>query len=235
MRSIMLLVKRVNPPVLDRDMERNLLLLLGEELKRPLVSIRQLAEMAESELSEQMSAHAKHALMTIDNILLYQRMSSGQTNLNLEPVHVGSAIHEAAKQVEPLMREAGCRTELIIQHSLQPVDADRNLLTSAIVSLWQGLITTANPSSDIICQAKKTPFGVRISIHSKSINIGNINFSTANKKSSQPIKGISGPATDIITAQGLFELLGTGISKSSYNNTVGLGATLQISRQLQMV
>lgn len=226
-------MKRVAPPVLDNS-SRDLLLLLGEELKRPLVAISQLAEMQEEKATDVM-VHANQALNTIDNILLFQRVSSGQTSLKLEPVHIGSAMHEAARIMQPVMMASGCNTELVVQHGLSPVDVDRRILTSALVSLWQGFMNTVVEPSDVICRARKTSKGIRLSLQSSGSSINEIKLSNSNVGSTQPIKGLAGPATDILTAQGMFNLLGADLGRSSSGRTVGLGVTLKVSRQLQMV
>ncbi len=225
------MVKRVQPSLQTRS--GDLLALLSEELKQSLVSIAQLSEMQTS--PHLISAQAKTALSTIDSVLLYQRIHSGQTSLQLEPVHVGSTIHTVAQNMEPLMRAAGCRTELHIQHGLSPIDADKRLLESALHSLWQALLQAITEPTDIICQARKTSRGIRVSLHTNESGIKEIQLAGQNMKSSQPIAGLAGPATDLLVAQGLFALLGTTLNKAPRATVSGLGATLQTSRQLQMV
>jgi hypothetical protein len=224
-------VKRVEPELITRS--DGLLTLLGEELKQSLVAIAQLSEMKNDPVA--VNAQARTALKTIDNVLLYQRIQSGQTSLKLEPVHVGSTIHTVANSMEPIMRAAGCRTELHIQHGLSPVDVDRRLLESALHSLWQAFINSISEPTDIICQASKTANGVRLSIHSSGANINDIHLNKRNLGSIQPISGLAGPSADLLTAQSLFALLGTNLSKATKSQILGLGATLQTSRQLQMV
>lgn len=226
-------MKRVNPPDFDSK-SRELLLLLGEELKQPLVAIAQLAEL-QAEAGSEMHAHARQALRTIDNILLYQRAHSHQLALRLEPVHLGSAIADVAHELSPLMRAAGCRTELHIQHGLAPVDVDRQLLTSGLQSLWQAFLGTLQASSSIICQARRTPQGIRLSLHSDGSTLESLHLSSMRRTSMQPVAAVAGPATDLLVAQGIFELLGSGLTKTVSGERVGLGATLRPSKQLQMV
>lgn len=226
-------MKRVQPAVIE-GRNHELLLLLGEELKQPLVAISQLAEMQPGS-SPDLIAHAKSAMTTIDNILLYQKVASGQTSLKLEPVHVGSTMHEVASMMQPIMRVAGCRTELIIQHGLSPVDVDRRLLKSALQSLWQGFLSTVKDSSEVICQARKTPKGIRLSLYSAGSTIEDLHFAKTNPVSSQAITGIAGSGADLLTAQGIFSLLGAELNKSSAKKVTGIGVTLKVSRQLQMI
>lgn len=226
-------MKRISPPSSYTD-SKDLLLLLGEELKQPLVAIAQLAEL-QAEKGSEVRAYATQALNTIDNILLYQRVHSGQTELLLEPVHIGSTMQEVAHNMEPLMRASGCHTELVIQHGLTPVDADRRLLSSALQSLWQAFLGTVQNSSEITCKAQKTPQGVRISLQCGDSSADSILFTQSNFSSAQPITGIAGPAADLLTARGMFALLGADLTKTTSKNMFGLGATLSISKQLQIV
>ena len=226
-------MKRVNPPSFDTK-SGSLLLLLGEELKQPLVAIKQLAELDMAGTAE-VRAYAQQALRTIDNVLLYQKVHTGQTSLILEPVHVGSTIQEVAHAMSPSMKLAGCRTELRIQHGLHPVDVDRQLLASGLQSLWQALLGTVHQPSVIVCQARRTTRGIRVSLHSTDAELDELHLAKPNTKSSQPIAGFAGPATDLLTAKGMFELLGAELKKSTGVYRAGLGATFQVSKQLQMV
>ncbi len=227
-------MKRVTPTAY-KSQEQELLLLLGEELKQPLVAIAQLAEL-QAEKGTAVHAHAQKALKTIDNMLLYQRIHTGQTALQLEPVHVGSTIQEVMHTMEPIMRAAGCRTEIVIQHGLRPVDVDRRLFSSALQSLWQAFLgTVQTENAEIICKASKTPRGIRVSLHSTAAVIGDVRFARPNSASTQPLSGVAGPATDLLTAHNMFTLLGSELTKSFSSTTTGIGVTLPISAQLQMV
>lgn len=226
-------MKRVTPPSFIEN-SRDLLLLLGEELKQPLVAISQLAELASGEGVE-MRAYAQQALRTIDNVLLYQKINSGQLALRLEPVHIGGTLHEVMHDMQPLLKTAGCRTEIHIQHGLQPVDVDRQLFKSALMSLWQAILSNTTQDSSVQCHVRKSASGIRLSVSTHDAGLQDISFSQINTVSSQPITSIAGAATDLLTARGMFELLGARLSKSSVSRVPALGVTLQASRQLELV
>jgi hypothetical protein len=210
------------------EAQDQLLSLLGEELKQPLVAIAQLAEL---QSSQDISIQARRALRTIDNVLLYRRVTSGQIELELEPVHVGSAIQEVQQRMKPLIFQQGCKVELHISNSLQPVDVDRRLLTGVVESLWQAVVAIVPSQSILQCYAKKTKKGIRVSLGCASATFEDVHFKRANSESSQPLTAFAGPSTDFITAQQLCRLLGAEITKS----TQGIGVTFTPSRQLQMV
>jgi hypothetical protein len=205
-----------------------LLTLLGEELKQPLVAIAQLAEL---QSSGDIKIQANKALRTIDNVLLHRSIASGQVALRLEPVHVGSAMESVRQTMQPFMKQQGCRTELRVQKSLQPVDVDKQLLTGVVESLWQAFASTLKGPADIVCRANKTSRGIRVSLSSASAELGDVHFARTNHTSSQPISAFAGPATDFLTAQQLCHLLGATLTKSANS----IGVTLPPSRQLQIV
>lgn len=210
------------------DSQDQLLALLGEELKQPLVAIAQLAEL---QSSDDIGIQAKRALRTIDNVLLYKRVSSGQIQMALEPIHVGSAIQEVQHRMKPLLMQQGCRTELYISSGLRPVDVDKRLLLGVVESLWQAFASALPQKAVLQCHAKKTKNGIRVSLSSTSTTFETVHFKKVNNDSSQPLAAFAGPSADMLAAQQLCTLLGAQITKTSR----GIGVTLTPSKQLQMV
>lgn len=211
----------------------NLLYMLGEEVKQPLIAISQLSELKDK--GELINVQAKKALRTIDNILLFNRINSGQTALSLEPVHVGSTIADVAYDMEPLMRQAGCQTEIRIQKSLSPIDVDRQVFRGAVQGLWQALLSTMPSNSNVRCTAQKTSDGVRLSLTSRDAVVENLSLKNANYNSLQPITAIAGPASDLLAARGMFSVLGGELTKTEGTRLSGFGVTLKTSQQLQML
>lgn len=226
-------MKRVVPTYFGES-SKDLLHLLGEELKQPLVAISQVAELQGS--SEAIHAHARQALHTIDTILLYQRYASGQLSLQLEPVHVGATMQAVAKTMEPLMRANGCHASIVVMHGLRPVDVDRKLFVSALQSLWQAFLgTLQGDEAHVVCEAKRTPRGVYVSVHSVNADLSAVHLAQKNNMSAQPITGLAGSSADLLAAQGMFTLLGSKLNKTTTKYSHGFGVTLAPSRQLQMV
>jgi len=221
----------------SEESTKQLLLLMGEELKISLIGIAQLSELKENH--ETIRLKAQQALRTIDNILLYQRLHSGQQQLQLEPVHIGSAVHDVAYTMKPMMDYFDCSLEVDIQHGLAPVDVDRKVLYAGMASLWQAFLGTMqlDKPSVLQCRAYRGRDGVRITLLSKSVQTDKLSlFSKSGRwTSKQPLKDIAGPATDIIAAKGMFYLLGGELRKTTAVATHGLGVTFAASKQLQMV
>jgi len=226
-------VKRVDIGQVQGSFSEELLFLLGEELKRPLVSISQLSELGGKDIL--IHTQAQKALNTIDNVLLYKQFSTGQMALNFEPVHVGSAITEVVAMMTPQMRMSGCWSEINIQSSLRPADIDRRLLNGALLAMWQAVVQSMETSTKIVCSAQRIPKGIRLSVMSKGINLDNLLLSATNMSSTQPISSVAGPAADLLAARCMFDLVGSKLTKSSNKGMSGFGVTLRTSKQIRLV
>ena len=207
--------------------------LLGEELRRPLTHIHQLAQLGNRD--HMIQAQVQRALRTIDNVLLYKRLATGQLELQLEPVHVGSIMSDVLQLIGPQMALSGCRSELAIHSTLQPVTTDRKVLLHALVGLWQAYIVSAKDATMITCGAKRVSGGVRITLSSDGATFEGLSLARANMKSAQPITELAGAATDLLIAKNILKLAGSRLTVSRLHHTNGIGVTLPISKQLQFV
>ncbi len=224
-------MKRVQP-VGGRDESKDLLLLLAEEMKQPLVSIMQLAEV--HGVGAGIDIVARQALSTIDSIVLYQRVACGQQSLRLEPVHIGTALRNVEESLGGLLQATGCRTHVSMQHALEPVDADHELLLAAIKSLWQGFMSFVPHDSIIFFQARRTSRGICVSIKSKEALLDSVRLTRANFRSTQPVTAMAGTSADILVAQSIFSLLGADLKKVSAQENSGFSVTLPRSKQLEL-
>jgi K+-sensing histidine kinase KdpD len=225
-------MKRVLPAVSDGS-SRELLLLMGEEVKMPLISMLQLVESGGD--AQEIRSYIQQAMQTIDNILLYQRVHSGQTALAFEPVHVGHAMQRVARVMEPIMQTMQCRVKLDVQHGLRPVRADKIMLEAALVCLWQGFMATLDEGAELVCQAKRTVNGVRVSLVSENTNIEELHFTQINMRSKQPIAHVAHTSVDLVSGQEMVSFLGAQVSKTQNAAGRGIGITLPFSTQLQLV
>jgi hypothetical protein len=216
--------------------EHKLVFMMGEELKKPLTAIKLLSE-SRSDLGS-ITLEARKALRTVDNLLLYQQFTSEQTLLALEPIHIGSTLTQVAYDLRPLSIEFGCETEVFIQSGISTVDVDSNILKSGIESLWQAVLGMTESPSPVSWHVYRTSRGIRIAVVNNSLDLSkiNLNRSVAQAgKSKQPFAGIAGPATDLVTAKGLFDLIGSPLSKVTRQGQHGLAVTLRPSAQLALV
>ncbi len=216
--------------------EGDLVFMLGEELKKPLTSIKMLAEADQA--GSPISLQARRALRTIDNVLLYQRLSMFQTELLLEPVHIGSSLSQVATDLSPLSIEHGCETEVFIQSGIATVDADREVLKSGIECLWQAMLGLTQKPSPITWDVSRARGGIRVAVYNNSVDLSKLSFAKAIKVAGttrQPFSGVSGPATDLLTARNMFNLLNASLSKTKKDGLEGLAVTFRISPQLAFI
>ena len=213
---------------------QDVLFLIGEELKRPLSTIKLLAESQAS--PDKISLEAKIAMKTLDYILLFQRISHQQQELQLEPVHIGSALTAVKYDMEPISLQRGCETEIYVQSGVSAVDANRQVLRSAIESLWQAAIGLTQRPSPIRWHIYNSSSGIRLVVTNNSIDMKDIALDVSKTTpSKQTNAGLSGPATDLLTAQGMFGALGTTLRKTRIDGLQGISVTLPHSQQLTLV
>jgi hypothetical protein len=216
--------------------EHKLVFMMGEELKKPLTAIKLLAE--NSAGLNAIGIEARKALRTVDNMLLYQQFSSEQVALVLEPVHVGSALSIVAQEMRALSIEFGCETEVFIQSGMATADVDGSVLRSGIESLWQAVLGMTERPSPLSWHVYRTAKGIRLVVVNNSLDLSKVNLSRSSThagNSRQPFAGIAGPATDLVTAKGLFTLIGSQLTKVTKEGQQGLAVTLRPSAQLALI
>ena len=216
--------------------EHELVFMMGEELKKPLTAIKLLAEDS-TEKSRTIQLEARKALRTVDNMLLNQQLSADQTSLDFGPVHVGSTLTQVATDLQPLSIEHGCETEVFIQSGISAVDSQPVALKSAIESLWQAMLGMTERPSPLTWHIRRSPQGIRVLVVNNSVDLSKVSLRKSGSvgESRQPFAGIAGPATDLVTAQSLFEKLGAQLKKVTIEGQQGLSVTLPASAQLRLV
>lgn len=216
--------------------EHKLVFMMGEELKKPLTAIKLLAE-SRPDL-QSISLEARKALRTVDNLLLYQQFTSDQITLVLEPVHLGNTLTQVANDLRPLSIEFGCETEVFIQSGISTVDVDSAVLRSGIESLWQAVLGMTERPSPLSWHVYRTSQGIRVAVVNNSLDLSRVKLHKSNVhagQSKQPFAGIAGPATDLVTAKGLFTIMGSRLTKITKEGKQGLAVTFQPSAQLALV
>jgi hypothetical protein len=216
--------------------EDKLIFMLGEELKKPLTTIKAIAESSDSPKAIQFEA--KKALRTIDNMLFFQALNQSQLQLDLTTIHIGATLVSVANNLRPLSIERGCTTQVFIQPGIKSVYTDPQAITRGIESLWQAVLGMTNEPSPLNWHVYNSSSGIKLAVTNDNLDLSKIILNSSKNSaglSKQPFSGISGPATDLITAQGIFSLLGSRLSKISKNGQRGLVVTLAPSTQLKWI
>lgn len=216
--------------------DRTMAFLLGLELKTPLIALKLAAEQSGD---VQSVVRAEQALRTIDSVMLCQRLQADQQQLQLEPVHIGSIMSDILDSLQSELETLGYENEIYVQHGITTVDADRNALRAGLECMLQTVIAAAQRPSPIKWHVFSTKDGVRISLTNNSVDLSTISMPSTDMAiaSTQPVQGIAGSSTQLITAKSLFEALGGKMRKvrRQGGEQQGFGVTLQASAQLMLV
>ena len=208
-----------------------LLLLLNEELKQPLIAISQLAEInGGDEAVQAISVQSKRALRSIDNIMLYRRICSGQIKLHFEPTHIGETARQVSITMNDMLTQQACTSRLILQNELGVMNADKRIVRAILESLWQGLALASSGEDQILCSAKRLQSGIRVSLRLKNDDLSGISM-VLSGNSMQPVKGLAGPSADLIAARELCRVAGLTLTKTGKS----IGVTIPFSQQLQLL
>lgn len=215
--------------------EEALIYMLGEELKKPLTTIKALSESSENQAIVQES---RRALRTIDNILYYQQIYRKQEQLQFTTVHAGNTLKQVEYALRPLSLERGCETEIHVQGGLAPIYADPAALKHGLESLWQAVLGMTSRPSSLNWHVYRLENSIRIMVVNSGLQLDKVVLTErAGRagKSRQPFAGLAGPSTDLLAAQGIFSLLGGKLAKAQKQGEQGLAISLPISTQLAFV
>lgn len=223
-----------------------LLKIVIEQLKLPLINIARQAELA-SELPESnyrnIRSAADIAIRLIDGYLL--SISENEVLLNFEPVSLYSVMNSAAENLYPVAEVYNCEVKLNCTGCFAPVLSERRRLEAALTMLGFSFIEaqTANRESNevgqVLLTAYNSPKGVSAGIFSPQIDITNESFSNAMRKTyntRQTMPSVSqSPGAGIMIADALIKNLSTKLQVAKHNKLSGLSITLLPSKQLELI
>lgn len=229
--------------------QEKLFLGLAEQLARPLLTVAHLSELATTDdlqLSldrwQTVQAIIESSLHLIDSYSLSLRVHGKVTALTLEPVTVSSLLYDTALTLAPYARQYGVTLELDTGPKMQPILADRDVLQSAMTSLGQVFVAAqaeAGTSSPVRLSAHKSRYGIVAGLYSSSAQLGTDSLRRARAvqgRARQPLQQlVSGPAAGVFVADSLLQTLAARLHVARYRSLTGLAATLQPSKQLQLV
>lgn len=217
---------------------------MAEELKLPLLQIARQAELAQmtpdNQVLEDIATSASQALWFIDSYLLSQELLN-QTELELEPVTVSAALHDAAHVLAGLARQYNCELELQLSGRYGPVMAHVQGLQTALVGIGSSLIAAqgAEGKQRLILAAHKGQTGVVAGIFSQTEGLSQAIYSRGRAlygRARQPLQDFSTQGgAGIFVADNLFTAMQARLRVARHHKLTGLAATLQPSRQLALV
>lgn len=230
------------------DEQERLFLGVVEQLVRPLLTVSHISELAlvgdsaDTEHWQTVQALTDSALRLVESFSLSLRVQGKLTPLALEPVTVSSLLYDTAERLEPFAKRYGVEIDLDTGPRAQPVVADRAVLQSAFESLGQVFVAAqaqADEHASLRLSAHRSHHGVVAGCYSNSATLGVDSLRRARAiqgRARQPIQQlINGPAAGVFVADSLLQTLAARLHVARYHNMTGLAATLQPSRQLQLV
>jgi hypothetical protein len=226
----------------DGNHER-LLRAMAEELKLPLVQIARQAELLQTapsqKLHESIETAANHAIWFVDSFLLSQQLAQ-QTTLELEPVTVSAALHDAAHLLQGLARQYDCNIELRLSGRYGPVMAHKQALQSALVGLGSTLITAAHKGKQtFVLGAHNTRNGVVAGVFTSDDTLSQTLYQQGKSlygQARQPLQSLTAqPGAGIFIADSLFASMEAQLRVARHNKLTGLAATLHPSHQLALI
>jgi len=228
--------------------QEELYLSLAEQLARPFLQIARLSELAvanprgASKHWQTARTIADASLQLVESYALSLRVQGKITPLQLEPVTVSSLLYDTAQGLQAFAKQYGVELELEPGPRVQPVLADRTVLQAAMTSLGQVFVLAQAESDErapVRLSAHKSRYGVVAGLYGGSSQLGTDSLRSAHAlrgRARQPLqKLVSGPATGVFVADSLLGTLSAHLHVARYHNLTGLAATLQPSRQLQLI
>lgn len=230
-------------PVLSQQ----LLLSVAEELKLPLLQIARSAEYGRlHELADLagIQATADTALRLLDNYVLAVRLASEPKHLAQEAVSVSSVLYEAGHDLEAMAKAYEVDLELQIGAQLGLVQAHRQALQAALVSLGAALIEAlpaqnGAPQLKLQLAAHRSRYGIVAGVYSETKQLTQTALQRGRqlqRSSRQPLLNLTHTSgAGVFVADALLNAMDSHLQASRHHRLYGLGVVLQPNHQMQLV
>lgn len=234
-----------------RPEANELLVSVAEQLKVPLAIIARHAELGSVPGGRPVDAatiatQADAALLLVDSYLLGLELLRTQTQLELEPVSVSSLLVDAAHDLHGFARQYGVDVEIETAGKYGPVMSNARGLKAALLSLGFALVeaqaaveTPSRRRPLVLLAAHRTPHGIVAGMYGTHQTVSAEAWRRAQGlvgKAKQPFTELgSGSAAGLFVADTILRSMDSRLRVGRYLRHGGLAATLQPSRQLQLV
>jgi hypothetical protein len=210
---------------------------LALELKRPLTNIARRAELGGTESSVEILDIAERSLALIDSYLLMAQTEYGQIALALEPLGLGSVLHEVAYRLRP--RFVSGASIIIDDRAHSPVMTNRLALTSAVVACVDMLSEDVGLNKQVILRSYKSSGG-RIGVGvftDKSLSAEEVKKALELQGRAQmPLSSVSSRSgVSLVIADCLCRAVGGSLKVKRMGKLIGLATLLPKSEQLSFI
>lgn len=226
-----------------------LFLSLAEQMKLPLLQIVRQAELGtmlgdgQSTLRD-VRASADVALKLIDGYLLSMRLAAEENQLiEQESVSISSVLYDTAEQLHPIAKLYGVELDISVDGKYGPVNAHREGLQTALISLGYALIE-ALPASDapqmrLQLAAHRCRYGIVAGLYADVDRLTTEALRQGRKlygDARQPLPALSHcGGAGVFVADAILSAIGARLKVSHHHRRSGLGAVLQPNSQLQLI
>lgn len=237
-------------PLIDAASAQHVLLMsIAEQLKMPLMYIARQAELHQnsevvsSQTFADMQSNADMALRLVDSYILGLELSEKQLHLELEPVALSAVLYDVAHDLTPIAHQRNTDIELVLAGKYGQVMAHSQGLAAALYSLGSVLSE--------VCAIDSSRGVLRIAAHRSTRGIvagmyidGAPSLQTTihgarklrHKFTRQPLaKLTASTGAGVFIADTILSCMDVRLRAGRFHGKHGLAATLQPSRQLQLV
>ena len=228
-----------------------LLKAVAEELKLPLVRIARMAELgyltgdyeaAQAQLRG-VERQANVAIHLLESYMLGLQLQQAHTQLEVEPVSVGSVLYDTAHQLQEVAHDYNVSLEVMIQGRQRLVMAHAKALRAAFMNVGTALIASQpgapQQSQTVTLAAFPTSKGISAGVYGDQEPLTYRQWQrgrTLYGKARQPLLGITAThGAELVVADTIFRAMAAYLRPSSYHKQKGLAVGLPLSRQLQLV
>jgi len=224
--------------------DEQLLQLLAEQLKVPLLQIARTSELARMTKRyqarlETIELTADTALKLLDNYLLSLKLS--KLHAELEPVSVAAVLNETAHELSKLAASNQCQLEVHVSGRYEPIMAHRQGLQAALASLGYVFIeaqTCAGTKEKPILKlaAHRSKNGIVAGMFANFEGLSTDMYRRAKQlygTARQPLSGITATSgAGVFVADSLLDTMSAHLRVAHHQRQSGLAATFAPSRQL---
>lgn len=228
--------------------QERLLLSVVEQLTRPLLHMRSLAELAvvspdsAADSWESIRVLADGSLQLAESYALSLRLHEKITFVELEPIAISSLLYDAAQELHHYAVSKGVELELDAGPRVNPVFVDRAVLHAALTSLGRVFIDGSSQSDDVPpvrLSAHRSRYGMVTGFYTGALMLGTESLRQARMlqgRARQPLQQlVAGPAAGVFVAESLLGNVSAKLHVARYHKLTGLATTLTPSAQLQLV
>ncbi len=179
--GLILTVRTVTREMELAKMQSDFVSTISHEFKSPLTSIRQLAEMLQTDRvpSEErrrryydvLVEQSERLSLLIDNILDFAKMEEVERPLELEVVNVAALLNEIVTTVRHAVRHEGFVIDLEVEDSLPNMKLDRSAITQATLNLVDNAIKYSGESRKAVVRGRTEDHSLVIAVQDFGIGI----------------------------------------------------------------